>query len=271
MINALENVTEQQDELARRYEANWVEYMEAIAKPWNKFIETGDQINDDAVAADAKNTEAVLRWFSDEVFVNGQPLGELLPIQEAIDQVWANADMEQNHENIVEWKIPEGEPLGLFRAPRTMMDMDRCVEPEGGDAYSWCEREKDMFWKEDAGCWMYAWEPEFRCVDNACGPPCRMTRQDQIHQQLQDSLAEKGWAPGALEDWLEELGTSWEDLMQKQQEEQISKAQADIGAAADKAKSFLDAVLEEAQAIHQEGSEQMGEFQARIDEARAEA
>lgn len=42
MINALENVTEQQDELARRYEANWVEYMEAIAKPWNKFIETGD-------------------------------------------------------------------------------------------------------------------------------------------------------------------------------------------------------------------------------------
>ena len=84
-----------------------------------------------------------------------------MPIQEAIDQVWASADMEQDHSNIVEWKIPEGEPLGLFRAPRTMMDMDRCIEPEGGEANSWCEWTKEMSWGEDAGCWYYNTQAEF--------------------------------------------------------------------------------------------------------------
>lgn len=64
-------------------------YLEAIAVPWNKFIETADEIDDDAVEADANAIEDVLTWFKDEVFVLGQPLGELLPIQQAIDEVYA--------------------------------------------------------------------------------------------------------------------------------------------------------------------------------------
>jgi len=56
-------------------------YLEAIAEPWNKFITETDKIDDDAIAADAEATTDVLSWFRDEVYFNGQPLGELLPIQ----------------------------------------------------------------------------------------------------------------------------------------------------------------------------------------------
>ena len=41
--------------------------------------------------------------------------------------------------------------------------------------------------------------------------------------------------------------------MKRHQEESIAKAQADVGAAADKAKAFLDTLIEDAQKIHQEG------------------
>ena len=40
--------------------------------------------------------------------------------------------------------------------------------------------------------------------------------------------------------------------MERQQEEKIAKAQADVGATADKAKAFLDTVIQEAHAISQE-------------------
>ena len=46
-----------------------------------------------------------------------------------------------------------------------------------------------------------------------CGPPCHMTRGEQIGQQVRDGLAAEGWEEGSLETWLEDLGTSWEDLM----------------------------------------------------------
>ena len=72
---------QKEEELGKRYEENMNAYLEAIAEPWNKFITKTDEIDDDAIAADAEATTDVLSWFRDEVYFNGQPLGDLLPIQ----------------------------------------------------------------------------------------------------------------------------------------------------------------------------------------------
>ena len=82
-----DDIMKTEEELGRRYEEEINAYLGAITEPWNKFVEKTDAIDDDAVAADAENATDVLRWFKDEVFFNGQPLGDLLPIQNAIDEV----------------------------------------------------------------------------------------------------------------------------------------------------------------------------------------
>ena len=61
--------------------------MQNIAEPWNKFLETADGIEDKEMSYNAVAIEDVLKWFSEEVKFNGQPLGELLPIDKAIEDV----------------------------------------------------------------------------------------------------------------------------------------------------------------------------------------
>ena len=68
---------------------------------------------------------------------------------------------------------------------------DQCVEPENGEVDSWCQR-YGMYYMEDMGCWAESKDNPV-CSPEGCGPPCRMTRADQVEQQVKDALAKEGW------------------------------------------------------------------------------
>ena len=49
-----------------------------------------------------------------------------------------------------------------------------------------------MYYMEDMGCWAESKDNPV-CSPEGCGPPCRMTRADQVEQQVKDALAKEGW------------------------------------------------------------------------------
>ena len=64
---------------------------------------------------------------------------------------------------------------------------NECVEPRDGEVDSWCMSDSNISWDDTAGCWHNWTDSEFNCKDFDCGPPCRLTRQEQEEQQSCDS------------------------------------------------------------------------------------
>lgn len=135
-------------------------------------------------------------------------------------------------------------PAVLFKRRPTAMMMDRCVEPEGGHIGE--------------------------CDTEDCGPPCTKTEADLIEEKIKEGLVQEGFDEEQFNKWLEELNTSWEDLLTRQEEERTVKAQDDVREAADHAKAFLDTLLHDARAqVTEHNAQWYEDMKAQIDEMRA--
>ena len=58
-----------------------------------------------------------------------------------------------------------------------------CAEPENGEIDPWCS--KDLMWLDDMGCWADPEADSPVCdAEQWCGPPCRMTKGEQMQQKI---------------------------------------------------------------------------------------
>ena len=94
------------------------------------------------------------------------------------------------------------------------MMFNKCVDGSDGE-WSPCMEDDNYHWKpeEDYKCWAYTGgAKDGECVMLPCGPPCE-TKGEQMEQKIADGLAKAGFDEGAFNTWLENLGTSWEELL----------------------------------------------------------
>jgi hypothetical protein len=69
----------------KQVEDNWNAYMEAIAEPYNEFLKRANEIENKALSIDAGRAETVLSWAADNIFYDGARLGDVVPIDGAIE------------------------------------------------------------------------------------------------------------------------------------------------------------------------------------------
>ncbi len=73
-----------------KWEDAWNSYMAAIADPWNAFLDTAEDLTVEDILLDANTDVEVLTWVSNNIFVEGASLGEVIPeLNGAIDAVAA--------------------------------------------------------------------------------------------------------------------------------------------------------------------------------------
>ena len=83
-------------EQGQKWAEAWIAYQDAIAQPWNDFVDRAEELSIEDAKLDAQTDEEVIRFISDNTFVDGVSLTDKYPqIDEWITEMKENANYEE--------------------------------------------------------------------------------------------------------------------------------------------------------------------------------
>ena len=197
-------------EQGQKWSDAWIAYMDAVAEPWNSFVDEAEALAREDDELRLETDEEVIRYLSENTFVDGVSLMETYPqIEDWITQMKAEAIKPEFYD----WdtiKIPENGQIEL---------------PEE-------EAPVPVVLQEAA----YVGEPVYY------EEPVTQTHEPWAiaMEEMRTKLIEYGYDRELAEEWFTTSGAEWDALKIKQDKEAMELGQRQVREASDHVKGIFD-------------------------------
>ena len=199
-------------EQGQKWSDAWIAYMDAVAEPWNSFVDEAEALAREDDELRLETDEEVIRYLSENTFVDGVSLMETYPqIEDWITQMKAEAIKPEFYD----WdtiKIPENGQIELPEeeapVPVVLQEAAYVGEP---------------VYYEEPVIYNQTHEPWAQAID-----------------EMRTKLIEYGYDRELAEEWFTTSGAEWDALKMEQDKASMELGQRQVREASDHVKGIFD-------------------------------
>ena len=210
----------------------WIAYMDAVAEPWNSFVDEAEGLALEDKKLELDTDEEVIRYLADNTFVDGVSLMDTYPeIEDWITEMKAEAIKPEFYDwDII--KVPENGQIEMPTEEPAPVVMQAEAESYGQTAWTEEEMEKQQMWNDAV-------------------------------EEMKNKAISYGYDRDVAEEWFTTAGADWEDLTMAHDKAEMELGQRQVREASDYVKGIFDNMVID---LKQQQVQDMETFSTNVDD-----